>query len=171
MRDELDLRSTTIKILPRKKAGKNPKRVFQKALDLKYNPSPKYEDQKIDHIFCVFDHDDRNEVKQVLKDAKEENLNVAISDPCFELWLILHFNLHTSHIPYGKDRALKVLQAHFPEYKKNMKGLYSKIKNRQNKAIENAGALRKKHQSDRKSERTNPSTNVDELVSLLLEQQ
>lgn len=44
-----------------------------------------------DEVWCVFDVDDHPKVKQAREKALAEGLAVAVSNPCFELWLLLHF--------------------------------------------------------------------------------
>jgi hypothetical protein len=54
---------------------------------------------EIDEVWCVFDvewpKNDPDVQKKALKEAVEEarkgGVKLAISNPCFELWLILHF--------------------------------------------------------------------------------
>ena len=43
-----------------------------------------------DKVWVVFDKDDHHEVNEVLKACKAEDIEVAFSNPCFEVWLILH---------------------------------------------------------------------------------
>ncbi|WP_081762781.1 RloB family protein [Xanthobacter sp. 126] len=43
-----------------------------------------------DEIWAVFDRDEHPFIDQALQICYESKVNVAFSDPCFELWLILH---------------------------------------------------------------------------------
>lgn len=52
------------------------------------------EEGEIDEFWCVFDIEQpRNHpgLNEALADAERNSIAVAISNPCFELWLILHF--------------------------------------------------------------------------------
>jgi hypothetical protein len=52
------------------------------------------EEDEIDEIWCVFDVEwPRNHpgLKEAVDRARGNGINLAISNPCFELWLILHF--------------------------------------------------------------------------------
>lgn len=44
-------------------------------------------------VWCVFDRDsfDPARLAQAMSDARDSNINIAFSNPCFELWLLLHF--------------------------------------------------------------------------------
>ena len=52
------------------------------------------EDGEIDEVWCIFDVEwPRNHpnLEQALARARESGVRVAVSNPCFELWLALHF--------------------------------------------------------------------------------
>lgn len=56
------------------------------------------EDGEIDEFWCVFDVEwPRNhpDLKEAIESGRREGIELAISNPCFELWLILHFQDHT----------------------------------------------------------------------------
>jgi hypothetical protein len=44
-----------------------------------------------DSVWCVFDIDDHPKVGEAKEMARDNNIKLAISNPCFELWLLLHF--------------------------------------------------------------------------------
>ena len=50
------------------------------------------EDMKTPNFGSVIDHDraDDDELRKVFTKAKERNYSVADTNPCFELWLLLH---------------------------------------------------------------------------------
>lgn len=59
----------------------------------------KLRDQRYDKVFCVFDGDDVRQVEDAQKIARRQTrIQVVISNPCIELWFILHFD-YTSR-PY-----------------------------------------------------------------------
>ena len=52
------------------------------------------EEAEIDEFWCVFDVEwPRNHpgLKEAVEQAERNSIQVAVSNPCFELWLILHF--------------------------------------------------------------------------------
>ncbi len=75
--------------------GLVPKTLVSKAIEAKARNSG--EGSEIDEIWCVFDvewptnHPDLN---HSVERARQSGIRVAISNPCFELWLILHFQDH-----------------------------------------------------------------------------
>ena len=62
------------------------------------------EDGEIDEVWCVFDVEwpqNHPNLKRALVLARESGVRVAVSNPCFELWLALHFEDQTA----GLDTA------------------------------------------------------------------
>jgi len=45
---------------------------------------------RYERVFCVFDIDDHPHVPEAKQLARDNGLEVAISNPCFDLWLLLH---------------------------------------------------------------------------------
>ncbi|MGH3940412.1 MAG: RloB family protein, partial [Pseudonocardiaceae bacterium] len=51
--------------------------------------------------WCVFDVEwpkNHPNLKQAIQLARDHNIRLAISNPCFELWLILHFEDQTAFL-------------------------------------------------------------------------
>jgi hypothetical protein len=44
-----------------------------------------------DQVWCVFDIDEHPNVNDAKQLAGSQGIDLAISNPCFELWLVLHF--------------------------------------------------------------------------------
>jgi len=52
------------------------------------------EEGEIDEIWCVFDVEwpkNHPSLKEAIDRAHQNGIHLAISNPCFEIWLILHF--------------------------------------------------------------------------------
>jgi len=49
-------------------------------------------------VWCVFDADDHPNLKQAVVEARDAGIQVALSNPCFELWLVLHVEDRTAHV-------------------------------------------------------------------------
>ena len=60
-------------------------------------------------VWCVFDRDEHEGVDQVIREAEHENIRVAFSHPCFELWRLLHHSDYTSTFGGVCDDATKRL--------------------------------------------------------------
>ena len=73
-----------------------------------------------DEVWAVFDVDAHSvdTIKSAQKLAQSSGILLAISNPCFELWALLHFVDQQAHIEVGKvQRALK---RHLPGYGKRL---------------------------------------------------
>lgn len=92
-------RLSNVKVLTRKSTRSSPKDVI-KCLD-KYKRDNGL--NKGDELWAVIDHDGRPEkvLNNVAQEAKKENYHLADSNPCFELWLLLH------HKPLKQFRRLE----------------------------------------------------------------
>ncbi len=74
-----------------------------------------------DTVWAVFDGDEhRNQDPQnwhvAIAQAKTQKINLAITNPCFEFWYLIHYQDATAHI--DAKTALKQLQKHRPNYTK-----------------------------------------------------
>ncbi|MEX2130014.1 MAG: RloB family protein [Pseudohongiellaceae bacterium] len=128
-----------------------------------------------DKVFCVFDkdaHPSYTNVLTAIAAAKPARIFEAINSvPCFEYWLLLHFNYSTK--PYqplpGRstgDQVLSDLCGYMAHYKKGAGDVFLKLISQLEFAKQNsARALREAERSDT----DNPSTRVHELVNYLQE--
>jgi hypothetical protein len=69
-----------------------------------------------DEVWCVFDRDQHERFADAIRKATDNNLRLAVSNPCFELWLLLH---HREQ-PGAKERweLADMLRKHWPGYEK-----------------------------------------------------
>lgn len=107
-----------------------------------------------DGVWCVVDADEFD-IDAARVAAARANVEVAVSEPCFELWLLLHFADHRAHIPNGKA-ACALLTKHVPGYAKKLD--YSAFDKGVEMAVERAEALGQ----------GNPGTEVWRLVKTVL---
>ncbi|MEV6838774.1 RloB family protein [Streptomyces sp. NPDC051133] len=47
-------------------------------------------------VWCLFDRDEHEDIPTAFARARREELHVAYSHPCFELWRLLHYQNYTS---------------------------------------------------------------------------
>ena len=80
-----------------------------------------YEDENIayDSVWCVFDIDEHPNVPDARQMARDNEIEVAISNPCFELWLLLHFRGNPG--AHHRDKIREMLIAFVPAYDKDVK--------------------------------------------------
>jgi len=126
-----------------------------------------------DQVFCVFDKDTHTTYQQAVDDiarATPKSTFLAITSvPCFEYWLLLHFNYTTR--PYvalpgnsAGHQVLTELRDYMPDYAKGDNDTFSALigqldfaKNNAVRALQSAAAINT----------DNPTTRVHELVDFL----
>lgn len=131
-------------------------------------------DDRFDEVWVVFDTEGpentlRNrQARDAIEQARQLKYHTAVSNPCFEYWLILHFEYFVQPIADSAD-ACKRLKKHIQHYHKNRE-CYSKTRSNLESAITHAKRVRKErceplgsHPCD-----CHPSTEIDLLVASLL---
>lgn len=123
-------------------------------------------DREVDAYWCVFDVESPQKhpkLKAAVEGAPGE-LRLAISNPCFELWLILHFQDQTAALT---TKAAEKLRGKLDGT--NGKHLDAdKYMARRSQAIRRAQALRKKHAGDGTLfPEDNPSSTFDAFLEHL----
>lgn len=112
-----------------------------------------------DAVWCVFDIDEHPDVANAKKMARDNGIHVAVSNPCFELWLLLHFRE-----PPGmqdRHRIQEMLVTFVSDYHKHVD--FSVFCRGYLQAVERARALDDAAESVGEPGR-NPTTNVYELT-------
>lgn len=126
-----------------------------------------------DRVFCVFDKDAHTNYTQgidAIRGATPEGVYVAITSvPCFEYWLLLHFN-YTSK-PYNSspgnsacNQVLADLRGYMPAYTKGNNDIFSALIDRLDFAKNNAARALKAAEANHTD---NPTTRAHELVEFL----
>ncbi|KIF75220.1 RloB [Streptomyces sp. 150FB] len=70
-----------------------------------------------DEVWCVFDVDEYPDVAEAALAARRAGIEIAVSNPCFELWLLLHFADQRGHVDSYR-KLLPLLLKHVPGYDK-----------------------------------------------------
>lgn len=134
------------------------------------------EDKDFDRVFCVFDrdsHPDYDAARNRCLDLRKRKSNGEFcqftpitSWPCFEFWLILHFQETSAPIVGVGNRspgdvALSTLQRLYPNYKKGAPGVFTDLRDKLPDAIRRAKQINS-------GSFNNPHTRIAELVEYLL---
>ena len=112
-----------------------------------------------DEVWCVLDVDDHASLQVAKELARNENIFLAISNPCFELWLLLHFVSQTATIS-TKDVQRACLK-HMPTYKKEVP--FAALDPLYPNALRRAKEL-EVHHIRRNSNGGNPSTEIYKII-------
>ncbi len=70
-------------------------------------------------VWCVFDRDDHPDIPTAYSLANAKSLRIAFSNPCFELWLLLHFREQPGM--KHRDAVASLLKAEVTAYDKRKK--------------------------------------------------
>ncbi len=76
------------------------------------------ENRAYDAVWCVFDVDEHPQVADARQMARANGIELAISNPCFELWLLLHFRDCPGM--QHRDTMRRLLSGHVPGYDKRV---------------------------------------------------
>jgi RloB-like protein len=117
---------------------------------------------KYDSVWCVFDVDEHPHIPEAKAMAATHDINVAVSNPCIELWLLLHLRdcpgMQHRHVMQG------MLKAHVPDYDKKVQ--FELYKDGYDEAVKRAKRLDALALSVGEPGR-NPTTNVFELTETI----
>jgi len=145
-------------------AGGAPKTLVERAVEMKRDAAArarrhKDENQDYDHVWCVFDVDEHRFVPEAKQQARENGIEVAISNPCFELWALLHFRDQRAHIERGQLHH--ECRRYMPKYDKRLPA--AELYPLYGDALRRARDL-DQWQTSRDCEGANPSTGVYRLM-------
>ncbi len=124
---------------------------------------------KGDGVWCVFDVDENSGpvIKNASDHAIAKKIKIALSNPSFEVWYLLHFKDVFSQI--NRQDVILDLKDYIKDYKKN-KDVNPIVFPLTHKAIPRAEKLNQIHEDSKipiLSTKSNPSTQVFELVKFI----
>lgn len=131
LKDDLGLTNTDVEICG--DCGSAPRSVVDRALEL-FAIDPSF-----DCIFCVFDKDTHTTYSEAIdlvsnkKMPSGKKIKAIKSIPCFEYWILLHFEYTcSSFVASGgrsaADNVVRALKRHMPNYRKSAPDLFSSLK-------------------------------------------
>ena len=129
-------------------------------------------EERGDQGYVVLDLDcDEKKAKLVekLQKRSENNIRFIVSNPCFEVWFLLHYQCST-HIYADGNEVIRELKKHIPNYQKNM-DVFPILSGNLDRALKNADKLEahfNKMGSPWPSDKCNPRTDAPEVVKKLI---
>lgn len=121
-----------------------------------------------DEIWCVFDVDDHPHVKRAQQEARDSGIRTVVSNPCFELWLLLHKQDQTAHIDRrALQRKCQILN--LIDGKRIRPEAISLLIENFVKARQRAIDLDERHKGNGSPPNWNPSTNAWEIAQAVLQ--
>ncbi len=140
-----------------------PVRIVEAAITERRRKQP--DGRPFDEIWCVFDHDEHPDIDLVLRQAHDAGIRVAFSNPCFELWLVLHLEDQFAYI--DTSAVQRRSQALIGTGKALDDAVLQRLDESYGDAVERARKLDTKHAGDGSPSGTNPSTGMWRLTERL----
>jgi hypothetical protein len=149
--------------------GGSRQQVAQFAVERKEHANDDY-----DAVWCVMDvehPEGLGAMREALALLRRKEINAALSNPAFEVWLLAHFE-KTGAVFGDCDGVMRRLNKHWQQkfhavYDKVDERIYHRLSSFTDQAITNAKWVREHHHSGKDVIDGNSSTDVDLLVSKL----
>lgn len=165
------LRMEPNKIIVLKPEASDPLSIVRQALEERdYRQQEKAWDED-DMAWAVFDGDEHkaNNIEnwhQALRLAQEKDIRLAISNPSFEYWYLLHYQDQNGYLT--RHQALSLLKTYVPKYEKSDVLYREELQSRTEDAIDRAQRVAHQASVGALEAYANPCTQVWELVALIL---
>lgn len=118
-----------------------------------------------DEVWCMFDVDEHPLLNEVGIKAVDNEINLAVSSPCLELWFILHFQEQSAHIE--RRHAQKCASELLGCGKALTHDALAGLEHRYDEARDRARQLDRKHSGDGSPAWSNPSSGAWRLVDTI----
>ncbi|MDQ2731040.1 MAG: RloB family protein [Armatimonadota bacterium] len=148
--------------------GPHPRSVVKAAVQARgiLRAAKEWNDQ-IDHAWAVIDCDEhrqqsRKRWNDAVETARQQNIFLAVSNPSFELWYLLHYQDQSANLE--REEARRLLKKYLPDYDKPDRLYPTPLKELTEAAIQRAKVLEDHAREQALGEYTNPSTGVWKLV-------
>lgn len=129
-------------------------------------------DGNFDNVYCVMDRDEHTTFEkalQMINTSQKVPPQAIVSIPCFEYWLLLHFE--DTARPYARagdrspaDCVIGDLKMHLPDYSKGAGDTFDKLKGKLDEAIKRSKRI---FEGVKEIQTKNPSTQIHILVEVL----
>ena len=167
--NEFNSRQSQYRIIPARGNNTDPVKIVQDAINSAQKEELDYEYG--DRAVAIFDVDfgKEKQIRDEINLANSNNVEVFLSNPCFEVWLLLHFRFSTKGY-VNNESVINDLKSYWPKYEKKISS-YSDINSLTTEAISNAKRVKayfEKNNFNADVVKCNSSTDVHELVEDLL---
>jgi hypothetical protein len=163
------MRLSTLQINIANPGASDPRSIVNESIQIRLANQKEEGWSEGDSAWAVFDGDehiqnDPNNWNDALQLADSNGIDLAISNPSFELWFLLHFQDQHAHV--HRDHVIRELKKHLRNYEKGS-DQYSGLVARAAQAIIRARTLEDRINRDGSERYTNPSTGIYALVEKL----
>ncbi len=133
----------------------------------------KNREDRFNAAWVVFDAEERPDemmLRNLRQKAGQHGIRLAWSNPCFEVWLLLHI-VYSQAPLFSAAEAIRRLAAALPGYAKDQRSAdrsMAELVPRIPTAMDHAQRLRESHAAQAGGEFPNPATDVDILVRSII---
>jgi len=150
--------------------GGDPKTLVARAVEVKKAAEKaakrsKDENLKYDSVWSVFDVDVHPFLAEAKQQARDNGIRAAVSNPCFELWALLHFQDQRAHIE--RHEVQRLCRHYMPRYEKRLP--VETLMGTYGDAVRRSEELEHWHHT-RGTDGTNPSTGVHGLTEEIMKE-
>lgn len=120
----------------------------------------------VDQIWCLFDSDCHANIPEALDMARANGVYVGFSNPCLELWFLLHFQTQWAEI--DRHEAQRRAYSHMGTRPKTVTlAAFDLLRSQSDDAISRATRLVGRHRTAGLPDTHNPSSGVVQLIETL----
>lgn len=167
-RKKLRLSTVTVEVCG-EECGSAPMNVVNFAKEKKKSVETSTRLDGYDYIFCVVDVDNHPSLGDAIQTARDNDIDLIISNPCIEYWYILHFD-ETGSSYNSRPKLYKRLSEHLGyKYEKSGCDFFEVVYPKTKTAIKNSkNILRSQWQYEDDPKKCNPSTHVHQVVECIM---
>ena len=150
--------------------GSDPKSVVDYTKGRKQSEETSTRIDEYDNIFCVVDVDEHSSLGDAVQTARDNNICLVISNPCFEYWYILHFEKTGSSYNSRTELYRKLTKHLKQQYDKSSCDFFDFIYPATQTAIRNSKEiLSGQWHNEPDLRQCNPSTHVHRVVECIMD--
>ncbi|MCF7955778.1 MAG: RloB family protein [Phycisphaerae bacterium] len=178
LRSKLNIKPVNVEVCG-KECGSDPRSVVNYANKRKDAAVISPVGDAYDETFCVIDIDKHqaDNLNAAIQKARDSDIHLIISNPCFEYWYVLHFKKTGSvynHYQSVQKEIRDILRQEFKDtrykYEKSGCQFFDTIYPKTRTAIENSRSiLKSQHKNEPDLSKCNPSTHVHQIVECMME--
>lgn len=169
LRRQRELLSVTLEVA---RPGGQSEQLIRHAIELRSERARQPDSLPYEAVWCVLDREAANEPESfpsAVERADRARIELAVSNPCFEYWYLLHFR-ETDRPFHHADDVYDALRHNdcLPGFEKNH-DVFEQLALHMDRAIERAERLYTAHAADMQDRFPNPSTLVQRLIRTIIE--
>ena len=167
LRHKLGLSSVHVEVCG-KECGSAPLSVVDFAKEKKESVKTSTVIDEYDEIFCVIDKDQHETLDRAYNKARDNDLTIILSNPCFEYWYVLHFERTGRSYTHHRNVVTYLKRECYDKYDKGSDSIFDVVYGDTDTAIANSKhVLRSQWHDPDDLRECNPSTHVHVVIECI----